>query len=302
MRVVLSLNRRAALSEVTIITSEAIHPPHNGSSYPRRRVSSTPRLIGSIMDASGILDHPPSRVMTTECVFVFSRRIAPEFFHEPRRPSRKEGAGNAGCLLHPRSRVQDVDRCAHEHTGTAGALRHSLRNGLTAYGALSPETNSSCLRRRRIDGPHCPVGRLQTSADLTPATGARTTRFCRTQPRQSSARCVRSRTKARPANTTTRPTLPRPPQPAPTFVTMANAPLPGRDGGSCRGDLGLARRSLFLRARLDRANHVEVATENQFFAHVCVFARRAEIAGRQEPRVKACHPWPQSAARLSLVR
>ena len=29
----------------------------------------------------------------------------------------------------------------------------------------------------------------------------------------------------------TRPTLPRPPQPAPTFVTMANAPLPGRDGG-----------------------------------------------------------------------
>ena len=36
---------------------------------------------------------------------------------------------------------------AHEHTGTAGALRHSLRNGLTAYAALSPETNSFCLRR-----------------------------------------------------------------------------------------------------------------------------------------------------------
>jgi hypothetical protein len=104
------------------------------------------------MDASGILDHPPSRVMTTECVFVFSRRIAPEFFHEPRRPSRKEGAGNAGCLLHPRSRVQDVDRCAHEHTGTAGALRHSLRNGLTAYAELSLETNSFCLHRCRLDG------------------------------------------------------------------------------------------------------------------------------------------------------
>ena len=108
-----------------------------------------------------------------------------------------------------------------------------------------------------------------SSAGLTPATGARTTRFCRTQLRQSSARCVRSRTKARPANTTTRPTLPRPPQPAPTFVTMANAPLPGRDGGSCRGDLGLARSGIFLRAGLDRANHVEVVTENQFFAHTC---------------------------------
>ena len=130
---------------------------------------------------------------------------------------------------------------------------------MTAYGALSLETNSSCLHRQRIDGSHHPVGRLQTSASLTPATGARTTRFCRTHQRQSSARCVRSRTKARPANTTTRQTLPRPPQPAPTFVTMANAPLPGRDGASCRGDLGWQRRSIFLPMRLDWANHVDLA-------------------------------------------
>jgi hypothetical protein len=27
---------------------------------------------------------------------------------------------------------------AHEHTGSAEALRHSLRNGFTAYFALSP--------------------------------------------------------------------------------------------------------------------------------------------------------------------
>jgi hypothetical protein len=49
-------------------------------------------------------------------------------------------------------------RCAHEHTGTAGALRHSLRNGLTAYAALSLETNSFCLHRRRLDGSTDPVG------------------------------------------------------------------------------------------------------------------------------------------------
>jgi hypothetical protein len=154
-----------------------------------------------------------------------------------------------------------VRRNAHEHTGTAGALRHSLRNGLTAYGALSLETNSSCLHRRRIEGPHRPVGRLQTSADLTPATGARTTRFCRTHQHQSSTRCVRSRTEAHPANTTTRPTLPRPPRPAPTFVTMANAPLPGRDGASCRGDLGLARSGIFFRSGLDGANHVDLVKQ-----------------------------------------
>src|SRR2546429_7529301 len=49
-------------------------------------------------------------------------------------------------------------KCAHEHTGTAGALRHSLRNGLTAYAALSLETNSSCLHHCRLDGSIDPVG------------------------------------------------------------------------------------------------------------------------------------------------
>jgi hypothetical protein len=51
-------------------------------------------------------------------------------------------------------------KCAHEHTGTAGALRHSLRNGLTAYAALSLETNSSCLHRCRLDGEIDPVGSI----------------------------------------------------------------------------------------------------------------------------------------------
>jgi hypothetical protein len=37
-----------------------------------------------------------------------------------------------------------------------------------------------------------------------------------------------------------RATLPRPPQPVPTFVTMANAPLSRTGWGRCRGDLGAA--------------------------------------------------------------
>src|SRR5260370_28000826 len=39
---------------------------------------------------------------------------------------------------------------AHEHTGSAETLRHSPRNGFTAY-ACSPATNSSCHRHRRIN-------------------------------------------------------------------------------------------------------------------------------------------------------
>ena len=45
--------------------------------------------------------------------------------------------------------------CEETHTrrtGTDGAIRHSLRNGLTAYAVLSPATNSSCHRRLRIEG------------------------------------------------------------------------------------------------------------------------------------------------------
>jgi len=66
---------------------------------------------------------------------------------------------------------------AHEHTGTAGALRHSLRNGFTAYGALSPATNSSCHRRQRISGPsecdRMPVILLLTCPTAKAANGAR---------------------------------------------------------------------------------------------------------------------------------
>ena len=49
------------------------------------------------------------------------------------------------------SRAICAQEHAHEHTGTVGASRHSLHNGFTAYAALSPATNSSCHRHRRIE-------------------------------------------------------------------------------------------------------------------------------------------------------
>jgi hypothetical protein len=60
--------------------------------------------------------------------------------------------------------VHDEVRFAHEHTGTAGALRHSLRNGLTAYAVLSPEPNSSGLRYCRLDDATDPVGSITPPA------------------------------------------------------------------------------------------------------------------------------------------
>src|SRR5258708_39013889 len=69
-----------------------------------------------------------------------------------------------------------------------------------------------------------PVGLTKSSADLTPATGAGTTRFCRTQKRRSSAHCSIAH-RLEPALRSPRaPTLPRPPHPIPTFVTIMIRP------------------------------------------------------------------------------
>jgi hypothetical protein len=148
----------------------------------------------------------------------------------------------------------------------AESIRHSLRNGFTAYAELSPETNSFCLRRRRIEGlSKTRLGR-RTSAGLTPATGARTTRFRRTQPPGFALRLRRARpvlalrfirslapvVRALCSLTDDKPAL-RPrhaPDAAastatrPSFVTMANAPLGGTGCGRCRGDLGAASRKI----------------------------------------------------------
>jgi len=72
--------------------------------------------------------------------------------------SPREGAGNAGCTLHPRSRVQWVKGSAHEHTGSAEALRHSLRNGFTAYTCSPRRRIPFCHRRQRIEICLSPVG------------------------------------------------------------------------------------------------------------------------------------------------
>src|SRR3981189_2360156 len=91
-----------------------------------------------------------------------------------------EGAGNAGRSMHPQPRVRNKKAHEHSHHGHTGFTRHSPRNGFTAYFVLSPATNSSCHRRPRIKVLSARLGRL-ASANLTPATGARTTRLHRTQ-------------------------------------------------------------------------------------------------------------------------
>jgi hypothetical protein len=113
------------------------------------------------------------------------------------RPLKSEGAGNAGCALHPRSRVQSCTRkCAHEHTGSAEAIRHSLRNGFTAYIALSPVNGLSCHRRH-----------ADRSARLDASVGA-------SGPHDFAVRVSHARQSQ----------LSRPPHPTARFVTIASRP------------------------------------------------------------------------------
>ena len=145
--------------------------------------------------------------------FAISRRDSPEFCISFTLQS--EGAGNTGCALHPRSRVRCAQKNAHEHTGSAETLRHSLRNGFTAY-TCSPGDRLSCHRHPR---------KRSLLANLTPASGCRTTRLRRPhRPRSSVA-------------------PPRPPHPAPTSVTIAKRPSVGQDGGVirliCRSESGI---------------------------------------------------------------
>jgi hypothetical protein len=135
--------------------------------------------------------------VTSKHDFMPSRRYAPELCEGT--PS-KEGAGNAGCALHPRSRVQKL--CEEAHTSIQVQRRQS---GIPCAMVLRL---MACSPRRRIllvtvigglaVSPN-PVGLTKTSADLTPATGARTTRFCRTLQRRSSCAPVDRSRETRPA-------------------------------------------------------------------------------------------------------
>jgi hypothetical protein len=129
-------------------------------------------------------------------------------------PQKKEGAGDPQQRARGRPGARCTrglackdahKKCAHEHTGSAEAVRPSLRNGFTAYFVLSPAR----------PGLFVTVASVMRSiiANLTPATGA-------SGPHDFAVRFSRAR-QSQPS---------RPPLPAPTSETMANAPLSGRDG------------------------------------------------------------------------
>src|SRR5437762_13559159 len=74
--------------------------------------------------------------MSVKHSLTISPRVSREFCWNV-QPSKIQGAGNAGCALHPRSRAQRSGRLRARAYRAAEAIRHSLRNGSTAYAMLS---------------------------------------------------------------------------------------------------------------------------------------------------------------------
>jgi hypothetical protein len=115
-----------------------------------------------------------------------------------------------------------------------------------------------------------PVGSAKTSANLTPATGARTTRFCRPPQRRSSARWLFAH-RHKPALR-----FPIAPDAAASTASRTNVrddhdtPL-SRDGmgRACSADLPDGLSEMFFRMGLDRPNHLESLQQ------IGVFERRS---------------------------
>ena len=95
------------------------------------------------------------RVLAAQCARGL-RLFSPSQTTRGRREDRVRAAPAVSC-------AKCTKKSAHEHTGSAESIRPSLRNGFTAYGALSSVNGLSCHRRLAENFPQ----------DLTPASGRR---------------------------------------------------------------------------------------------------------------------------------
>jgi hypothetical protein len=150
-------------------------------------VSSTPPLLGFFTDVSGILDHPHARVMTAGGV---AHSIASHTTLRSRGTTRPSFAkviplnrGSRECRMRAAPAVSCANLCEETHTSIQVQRRQS---GIPCAMALRlmPRSPRRRIRLVTVIGELAvlrgPGWAFKTSADLTSATGARTTRFCRT--------------------------------------------------------------------------------------------------------------------------
>ena len=157
-----SLRALAKQSRATTGRTGLLPPSPNG--YGGQVVASAPR------DDVGSPRHTSA----------FSRRDAPEVLQFV-SPKKERAQGRPGARCTRGLMCKGKQKNAHEHTGSAEAVRPSLRNGFTTYFVLSPARPELVCHRRPQEA--------RASRELdTCHRGVRTTRLRRTlQPRSSVA-------------------------------------------------------------------------------------------------------------------
>src|ERR1700748_1074581 len=140
------------------------------------------------------------------------------------RPSR-EGAGKAGCTLHPRSRVRYVQRkCTRAYRFSGGNPAFPAQWFYGLFRALPGDRLLATVIPQKLASQE-----LDASAE---ASG----------PHDFAVRVTRCSSSAHP----------RPPHPALRFVTIASRPSVGRDGFDEAGDLGKKGSGIFFAKGLDK--------------------------------------------------
>src|ERR1700722_10258419 len=120
--------------------------------------SSTLRLRGSIIDVSGILVHPPSRVMTAGCVardhsFAISPHLLREFYPDRSALSyqRAQGMPGARCARSRACSVESTRVSHHGHTGKRPAFPAQWFYGL--FRALVSANSARMCERAALVKP-----------------------------------------------------------------------------------------------------------------------------------------------------
>ena len=117
-----------------VIPADAGYPVRRGLSF--RSLTSLEYWIARRSLSSG--GHSADPVAGDDSGVRFSRRAIRARFSFRCALKIRRARGNAGCTLHPRARAHVHRKVRTRAYRTAEALRHSLRNGFTAYDVISP--------------------------------------------------------------------------------------------------------------------------------------------------------------------
>ncbi len=215
----------------------------------------------------GVLDAPPEGGMTIGNAIPRSRGAnTPELFRKS--PSKnKRAQGRPGASSHPRSAC--IKGSTRQNHRCGRIIRPSLRNGFTAYFALSPGTGLFCPRHFHRN---CALRKLSASVGA-PGPHAFAVRF----KRRSS--CVAK------ASTASRP----------TFVTTRTPLLSRRDGGN-NTHFPIFRKRNISAWRTDNADRIELPQQISIYAHA-IWPRKSRVSEAMVRKIEQILPVGQISLR-----